>query len=105
MVIVKPRLFLAGALVCAYVWSAPKLTPPSTRIDNVTEILHGVKITDPYRWLEDQKSHETRAWIEAQTKFAREHLDTLSGRAEISAKLTGLMKIDSMQPPIGRHGK
>src|SRR5437763_9127658 len=100
----RPLLFLAGAL-CACAWSASKLTPPPTRTDNVTETLHGVKITDPYRWLEDQKSPETRAWIDAQTKFARSYLDVLPDRDQVRAKLTGLMKVDAMQAPVARHGK
>src|SRR5712691_9592624 len=41
--------------------------PPPTRIDVVVdEVTPGVKVADPYRWLEDQESPETRAWIEAQ---------------------------------------
>src|SRR5262249_18331056 len=82
-----------------------KLIPPSTRADNVTETLHGVKITDPYRWLEDQKSPETRAWIDTQAKFARSYLDALPGRTEIRAQLAGLMKVDVLGAPISRHGK
>ncbi len=39
-------------------------TPPETRWDNVKEILHGVEIADPFRWLEDQQSRETREWID-----------------------------------------
>jgi prolyl oligopeptidase len=39
--------------------------PPPTRRDNVREVLHGVEIVDPYRWLEDDESPETRAWIDA----------------------------------------
>ena len=35
--------------------------PPVARVDNVTENLHGTTVTDPYRWLEDQNSPETRA--------------------------------------------
>jgi prolyl oligopeptidase len=101
----KRRLFVAGALVSACAWSAARLIPPPTRIDNVTDTLHGIKIADPYRWLEDQKSPETRAWIDAQAKFARAYLDPLPGRAEIRAKLAALMKVDVLSAPIARGGK
>lgn len=101
----KPRLLLAGAVVCACAFSAAKLTPPPSRTDNVTETLHGVKITDPYRWLEDQNSPETRAWIDAQAKFARSYLDPLPGRDEIRSKLAGLLKVDIMGVPVVRGGK
>ena len=42
---------------------------PKTRIAAVTENLHGVSITDPYRWLEDQNSPETRSWIKTQMAY------------------------------------
>ena len=35
--------------------------PPPTRVEEVVDVLHGVEIVDPYRWLEDQESAETRA--------------------------------------------
>ena len=41
-------------------------TLPFSRRDNVTETLHGLEVSDPYRWLEDQDSPETREWIDAQ---------------------------------------
>ena len=91
--------------MCACAFSAAKLTPPPSRTDNVTETLHGVKITDPYRWLEDQNSPETRAWIDAQAKFARSYLDPLPGRDEIRSKLAGLLKVDIMGVPVVRGGK
>jgi len=43
--------------------------PPCSRVEPVTEVLHGVTVTDPYRWLEDQDSAQTRAWLEAQTSM------------------------------------
>jgi protease II len=52
--------------------------PPKTRTDDVKEVLHGTEIVDPYRWLEDQKSPETRAWIDAQNAYTRSLLDPLS---------------------------
>ena len=45
--------------------------PPETRRDDVREVLHGVEIKDPYRWLEDQESAETRAWIDAQNAYTQ----------------------------------
>jgi len=42
-------------------------------VEPVTEIFHGVSVTDPYRWLENQDSPQTRAWIEEQTLYARSY--------------------------------
>ncbi len=61
-----------------------KRTPPATRRDNVSETLHGTTLTDPYRWLEDQTSPETRAWIDAQNQYTKSFLETLPTRAEIA---------------------
>ena len=79
--------------------------PPETRIDNVTEVIHGTTIVDPYRWLEDQKSPETRAWIDAQNAYTHSFLDPLPLRESISKRLTELMKIDQIGMPLERGGR
>ena len=56
---------MARVLACTAAWCALKPTPPATRVAPVTDVLHGVPIVDPYRWLEDQSSPETRAWKDA----------------------------------------
>ena len=56
-----------------------KPPPPKTRVDNVTETLHGVTIADPYRWLEDQDSPETRAWIDEQNRYTQSVIGSLPG--------------------------
>jgi prolyl oligopeptidase len=84
--------------------SLPGKCPPPTRKDDVVDTLHGVKIADPYRWLEDQNSPETRAWIEAQDACTRAVLDAVPGRAKITARLSQLMKVESVNPPIERNG-
>ena len=49
-------------------------SPPETRIETVVDTFHGVEVPDDYRWLEEQESPETRAWIEAQNSYTLEHL-------------------------------
>ena len=69
--------------------------PPHTQIDPVTDILHGVPVTDPYRWLEEQNSPETRAWIAAQTVYARHYLDRIPGRERIRERVRELLDVET----------
>ena len=48
---------------------------PPARIDPLVDVLHGVPVADPYRWLEDDHSAETKAWVDAQNAFTRSVLD------------------------------
>ena len=77
--------------------------PPITRREDFREILHGVEVPDPYRWLEDGAAPETRAWLVAQDEYARPFLDTPI-RGRIRARLAGMMKVDAMGFPIERRG-
>jgi prolyl oligopeptidase len=67
--------------------------PPSTPVDPVTETLHGVEITDPYRWLEDQNSPYTRKWIEEQASYARAYLAAIPGRQQIRGRVEELLTL------------
>ena len=79
--------------------------PPATRRDDVVDTLHGVKIPDPYRWLEDQSSPETRAWIEAQDGYSEPILRAVPGRDQLKHRLSELMKTDVIGVPIERNGR
>jgi len=65
----------------------------------VTEILHGVPITDPYRWLEDQNSLRTRKWLGEQTAYTRAYLDAIPGRDHIRERLKQLLAVDLVSQP------
>ena len=62
--------------------------------------MQGTEIIDPYRWLEDQNSPETRAWIDAQNAYSDGMLAKLPGREAIRQQVSALIKIDSMSAPL-----
>ncbi len=97
-------LYAAAALPLVHAQEAARKAPP-TRTDNVKERLHGVEVTDPYRWLEDQNSPETRAWIDAQNKFTQSLIGHLPGREAIEKRLGELLKVDTVGTPIERGGR
>lgn len=80
--------------------------PPISPIEPVTELLHGVPITDPYRWLEDQDSPRTRQWIEEQTRYARSYLDHIPSRERIRERIREFLAVetyDSLQKVGNRY--
>ncbi len=82
------------------------MTPPHSTLEPVTDVFHGVSITDPYRWLEDQDSPRTRAWIEEQTRYARSYLDSIPGRERIRERIREFLAVetyDSLQRAGGRY--
>jgi prolyl oligopeptidase len=76
--------------------------PPKAEKRPLTESLHGVEITDNYRWLEDGTSPETQKWVEQEMAYTQSILDPLPGRDAIHKRLTELLSIGSIsQPEIG----
>jgi prolyl oligopeptidase len=73
--------------------------PPKAEKRPVEESLHGVKIVDDYRWLEDGKSPETQKWVEEEMAYTRSVLDPLPGRDAIHKRLTELLTIGSLTAP------
>ena len=61
----------------------------------MTEILHGVPVADPYRWLEDQDSSSTRQWLTAQTKYIHSYLGAISGRERIRKRVRQLLDMET----------
>lgn len=81
------------------------ITYPATRIAPVTDVLHGVSIVDPYRWLEDGTSAETTHWVAEQNALTREVLGALPVRAAIKARWLELAHAGSVGSPrmVGEH--
>src|SRR5260370_19456795 len=75
------------------------VAPPPTQVEPVIETLHGVEITDPYRWLEDQNSPRTRKWIEEQATYTRAYLDAIPGRDQIRRRIEELLAVEVISEP------
>jgi prolyl oligopeptidase len=98
-------LLAALAALPAAAQKLPAGCPPEAQTDNVIDVLHGVRVPDPYRWLEDQNSPETRAWINAEDRCTAGVLDSLPDRKVISDRLAALMHTESVDVPLMRGGR
>ncbi len=72
---------------------------PKTKKVEQTDDYHGTKVSDPYRWLEDDNSAETKAWVEAQNKVTFGYLTQIPERAKIKARLTELWNYERYSAP------
>ena len=79
--------------------------PPKTDIRMVEESLHGVSVQDPYRWLEDSATAESKAWIADQVSYSRAFLDTIPEREGIRARMTEILSSGVISTPTSAGGR
>jgi prolyl oligopeptidase len=77
---------------------------PLARRGNQVDVYHGIAVADPYRWMEQIDSPETRAWIEAEDRLTQGYLGEIPGRDGIAQRLTKLLNFQRWSPPW-RRGK
>lgn len=77
---------------------------PASPRGEVVDDYHGTKVADPYRWLEDLDSDDTKAWVAAQNKVTFDYLDTIPARDAIRDRLTALWDYERWGLP-SKHGK
>jgi len=78
--------------------------PPARKSDQVDDY-HGVKVADPYRWLEDLDSAETKSWVEAENKLTFDYLGKIPARAKIRERLTKLWNYERYGAPFKEGGR
>jgi prolyl oligopeptidase len=81
-----------------------KITYPMTVRGNVTDEYFGHVVADPYRWLEDDRSAETEAWVKAQNEVTFEYLEQIPYRDQIKKRLTELWNYEKVGAPF-KEGK
>jgi prolyl oligopeptidase len=73
---------------------------PEARKSDQMDDYHGIKVADPYRWLEDLDSAETRAWVEAENKLSFGFLESIPERTAIKDRLTKLWNYEKYGIPF-----
>ena len=76
------------------------ITYPMTRKDDQVDTYFGTTVADPYRWLEDDMSEETGAWVKAQNKVTFDYLNQIPYREAIEKRLTTLMDYEKVSAPF-----
>ncbi len=80
-----------------------QLKYPETKKEDVTEDYHGMKVEDPYRWLEDDRSTETADWVTAQNKVTFDYLDQIPYRADWLKRLEEINNYPKYSSPSRRN--
>ena len=83
--------------------TARNLAYPIARRGEQVDQYHGIAVADPYRWMEDVDSPETRAWVEAEAKLTRDYLASIPGRDRIARRLTEIWNYERWGAPE-KHG-
>lgn len=105
----KIHHFIGAALL---LWLAPpaatlfaqKLNYPDSPKTETKDNYHGTTVADPYRWLEDDNSAETKAWVKAQNKVTDNYLEEISYRPDIYARLKELWDYPKVTAPSKKGG-
>ena len=73
---------------------------PETKKDNTTDNYFGTAIADPYRWLENDTSAETKTWVNAENKVTQNYLEQIPFRADIKKRLTEIWNYPKETAPF-----
>ena len=85
--------------------TAQGLQYPKAAKDGIVDEYFGTKVADPYRWLENDTSAQTAAWVEAENKVTNAYLAKIPFRGKLLKRMTELSNYERLSAPRKRHGK
>ena len=96
---------MSGIMVMSCAPQQKKPVYPETAKVDTVDVYFGTQVPDPYRWLENDTSAATTAWVEAQNKVTNEYLSQIPFRENLLKRLTELADYERISAPVKKHGK
>ena len=101
----KKIVLLSMAMMSTSLMQAQGLNYPKAMKDGTVDEYFGEKVSDPYRWLENDTSAQTAAWVEAENKVTNAYLQKIPFRGKLLNRLTELSSYEKVGAPTKHHGK
>ena len=101
----KVTLFATSVMMMSCAQQQQKLTYPQTAKVDTVDVYFGTGVPDPYRWLENDTSEATAAWVEAQNQVTNAYLAKIPFRNALLNRLTDLANYEKIGAPFKKHGK
>ncbi len=101
----KVTLIMSSILAMSCAGNAPKISYPETAKDDVVDVYFGKEVADPYRWLENDTTAATAAWVEAQNAVTNDYLQQIPFRQALLDRLTELANYEKIGTPSKKNGK
>jgi prolyl oligopeptidase len=98
-------IFLAAILLFALSCTKNGAKYPKTKKVDIADTYFGVKVNDPYRWLEADSTSEVEEWVKEENSVTNEYLNKIPFRSSIKDRLTELWNYTSMSTPFNEGGK
>jgi prolyl oligopeptidase len=102
---IRISLLIIICLSVTSMFAQTRIEYPKTKKSEQFDDYHGTRVADPYRWLEDDNSAETKAWVEAQNKVTFAYLNQIPEREQIKKRLTELWNYEKYSAPFKRGDK
>ena len=101
----KRTFLISLAMIAASMTQAQRLQYPKAVKDGTVDEYFGVKVADPYRWLENDTSAQTAEWVAAENKVTNAYLQKIPMRGKMLKRMTELVNYEKIGAPRKRHGK
>jgi prolyl oligopeptidase len=101
----KHLILLSAMMILGACQPGTKIIYPVAEKDNTADTYFGTEVADPYRWLENDTSQATAAWVEAENKVTEEYLAKIPFRGRLKQRLTGLANYERIGSPYKKNGK
>jgi prolyl oligopeptidase len=97
------KILTVGCLCCTAILCNAQINYPVTKkVDTVTNY-HGTNVADPYRWLEDDNSEDTKGWVKSQNEVTQAYLAKIPFRAAIKKRLEEMWNYARYTAPVKRN--